>query len=98
MNFHILSVIRLDMDVDEIMSFHNDEHSQLWNLIFCREDPELVEALDIEEVGGEGEEDYWANTVILQQTLFFYPFFRLNVIIDILSSRRGKLWSIYPVQ
>ena len=50
MNFHILSVIRLDMDVDEIMSFHN--------FIFCREDPELVEALDIEEVGGEGEEDY----------------------------------------
>ena len=75
------------------MNIHDYEIS-----FFCREDPELVEALDIEEVGGEGEGDYWANTVILQQTLFFYPFFRLNVIIDILSSRRGKLWSIYPVQ
>ena len=59
------------------MNFHNYELSY-----FCREDPELVEALDIEEAGGD-EEDYWANTVILQQT--FYPFFRLNVIIDILS-------------
>ena len=35
------------------MNIHDYEIS-----FFCREDPELVEALDIEEVGGEGEGDY----------------------------------------
>ena len=46
--------------------------------IFSREEPEMVEALDIEE---GGDEDYWANTVILRQTVLFYLFFPLNVII-----------------
>ena len=64
-----------------LMNFH----------IFLREEePEMVEALDIEE---GGDEDYWANTVILRQTVLFYLFFRLNVII--LSSNHSKLWSIF---
>ena len=45
---------------------------------FLREEPEMVEALDIEE---GGDEDYWANTVILRQTVLFYLFLPLNVII-----------------
>ena len=80
MNFHIISLRKIKIRRGHWWITFLNVH------FFCREDLELVEALDIEEAGGgDEEEEYWANTVILQQTLFFYPFFRLNVFINILS-------------